>query len=295
MIDTRLLTFINLSKLKNYTRTAEALHMTQPAVTQHIKFLEDHYDTKLFYRHEKEYLLTQKGEVLLEYALKMFHLSDKTDRLLRGSEELPKKYRLGATLTIGGYLLPEHLIRYKEKYPLTELSLAVKNTEDILRDLQREAIDIALIEGDFPREKFDSRLFKIDELIVVASPESPLSLQREFSLSDLASEGLILREPGSGTRDYLDYKLRTLGIDLASFNVTMEVGDLNAIKTLVQAGAGTSIISREVVKNELLEGSLIHIPIPGLDLHREFNFVYRKGVHADEFIDEFIGFCISSL
>lgn len=293
MIDTRLLTFINLARLKNYTRTAEVLHMSQPAVTQHIKFLENYYNIKLFYKHEKEYLITQEGEILLEYAQKMYSLSDKTHRLLSGTGGIPKKYRLGATLTIGGYLLPEFLAAYKKKKPLTGLSLTVKNTTDTLNDLQREAIDLALIEGEFPKDKFDHKLLKVDELILVASPKNRLSETQKISISKLSEAGLILREPGSGSRDFLSQKLYTIGVDLSDFNISMELGSLTAIKELVLSDAGISIISKEAVKKELAEGTLIHIPIENLKLEREFNFVYCRGLHADDFIDEFIEFCTS--
>ena len=293
MIDTRLLTFINLDRLKNYTRTAEVLHMSQPAVTQHIKFLESYYNIKLFYKHDKEYLVTQEGEILLEYAQKMYSLSDKTQRLLSGTGGIPKKYRLGATLTIGGYLLPEFLAGYKKKKPLTGLSLTVKNTTDTLMDLQRETIDLALIEGEFPKDKFDHKLLKVDELILVASPKNHLSGIKKISLTRLSEEELILREPGSGSRDFLSQKLHDIGVELSDFNISMEVGSLSAIKKLVLSDAGVSIISKEAIKKELVEGTLVHIPIENLTLEREFNFVYCRGLHADDFIDEFIEFCIS--
>ena len=293
MIDTRLLTFINLARLKNYTRTAEVLHMSQPAVTQHIKFLESYYNIKLFYKHDKEYLVTQEGEILLEYAQKMYSLSDKTQRLLSGTGGAPKKYRLGATLTIGGYLLPEFLAGYKKKKPLTGLSLIVKNTTDTLMDLQRETIDLALIEGKFPKDKFDHKLLKVDELILVASPKNHLSGIKKISLTRLSEEELILREPGSGSRDFLSQKLHDIGVELSDFNISMEVGSLSAIKKLVLSDAGVSIISKEAVKKELVEGTLVHIPIENLRLEREFNFVYCRGLHADDFIDEFIEVCIS--
>ena len=295
MIDTRLLTFINLSKLKNYTRTAEVLHMTQPAVTQHIKFLENHYNIKLFYKQGREYHLTEEGDILLEYAYKVLSLSDKTERLLSGTNGIPRKYRLGATLTIGGYLIPRLLASYKTIYPLTELSLSVKNTESTLKDLKAEAIDLALIEGEFPRDKFNYKLLKKDELILVASPTNHLTSKKVVTIEDIKKEKMIAREIGSGTRDHVTQKLISLGIDLKDFNISMEVGNLNATITLVASNVGISIISKEAVREELLEKKLIHIPVEGFKLEREFNFVYSNAEYTKTFIEEFIKFCKSEV
>lgn len=291
MIDTRLLTFINLSKLKNYTKTAKLLHMTQPAVTQHIKFLENHYNIKLFYKHGREYHLTEEGDILLEYAYKILSLSDKTERLLSGTNGIPRKYRLGATLTIGGYLIPRLLASYKTTHPLIELSLSVKNTESTLKDLKVEAIDLALIEGEFPRDKFNYKLLKKDELILVASPDNPLTSKKTVTIEDIKKEKMIAREVGSGTRDNITQKLISLGIDLKDFNISMEIGSLNAIISLVSSDIGISFISKEAIKKELLEGTLIHIPVEGLKLEREFNFIYSNTEYTKTFIEDFIKFC----
>lgn len=295
MIDTRLLTFINLSKLKNYTKTAKVLHMTQPAVTQHIKFLENHYNIKLFYKQGREYHLTEEGDILLEYAYKILSLSDKTERLLGGTHGIPKKYRFGATLTIGGYLIPRLLASYKTTHPLIELSLSVKNTESTLKDLTSEAIDLALVEGDFPRDKFNYELLKTDELILITSPTNHLTSKKVVTIEDIKKEKMIAREAGSGTRDYITQKLISLGIDLKDFNISMEIGSLNAIITLVASDIGISIISKEAVREELLEGRLIHIPVEGFKLEREFNFVYSNAEYTKTFIEEFINFCKSEV
>lgn len=289
MLDNRLETFIVLTELKNYTKTAERLHMTQPAVSQHIRYLEDYYEVELLQKRGRELYLTCEGESLLKYAVKAKILAAKV------REELAKKgqwgrYVLGCTLTIGEYLIPDIMVEYSRKGSGTEISLSIENTKRVLESLEREELDLGIVEGSFNRKRYEHRLLKLDDLILVASPENPISKRESIELEDLLKEKLILREAGSGTRRRFEAEAYLRGVDIEEFHY-IEVGNLNVIKGIVEKNMGVSIISREAVRDELKRGKLVELKIKGVTLEREFNFVWLKESYNMEFIEAFIEYC----
>lgn len=292
MIDTRLVTFIALAKYRSYTEAARSLHLTQPAVTQHIQYLESFYGVKLVVRHGGQMHLTPEGELLLSYANKMDALSTEIQRALHNRSGITRRYKIGATLTIGEYVLPTILGRHRRAYPNIDISMSVQNTDTILQELDHANLDLGLIEGPFNRHKYAHRLFKKDHLLLVVAPEHGLAGRGMVEIEELRQEKLIVREAGSGTRMFFEDNLRKRGFSLRDFSPYMEIGNLNAIRSLVLANVGVSVISREVVKAELATGELCHVPIQGMDLEREFCFVYLPDSLAMEFIHGFMDFCL---
>ena len=287
MIDNRLITFITLTRLKNYTKTAEKLHMTQPAVSQHIKYLEKYYSITLFQRKGRELIITKEGKDLLEYAKKMLSVSSAVEKNLR---EKRGSYHIGATLTIGGYFIPEILFRYLEARRSIGVSMEIGNTENVLKNLREGGIDLAVVEGVFDKKKYKNRLLIRDSLILVVSPENSLAKRRTVDIEEVLKERLILREEGSGTRKRFEAEAYLRGIDIKE-SVYMEIGSLNAIKKMVEMNAGVSVISREAVKREIGDGSLAEVEISGFDLEREFNFVWTADSYNKDFIEDFMEFC----
>ncbi|NLK08610.1 MAG: LysR family transcriptional regulator [Firmicutes bacterium] len=291
MIDSRLTAFITLAKYRNYTKTAEILHLTQPAVTQQIQYLERFYGVKLFVRHRTGVHLTPEGELFLAYANKVDSLARQVKRALHNQASIPRKQRIGATLTIGEYVLPAILSKHRRMYPNTDVSMSVQNTDTILERLDQAHLDLGLIEGLFNKKKYEYHLLKKDRLVLAASPKHQLAQNKEVDIEALSRETLIVREAGSGTRLFFEENLRKKGYSLRDFVPYMEIGNLNAIKSLVMDNVGVSVISAEVVKWELASGELCEIAIKGLDLEREFCFVYLPDSLARDFINEFMHFC----
>ncbi|NLV91700.1 MAG: LysR family transcriptional regulator [Firmicutes bacterium] len=295
MIDHRLETFVTLARLKSYTKTAKHLNLTQPAVTQHIQYLEQYYGAQLICRARKDMHLTPEGELLLDYAQKVLALSTGLKRSIANSTGLVKGYRIGATLTIGEYVLPEILIAHRRSHPNIDISMTVHNTETILRQLDVDDIDLGVVEGPFNRSKYRHRLLKRDSLVLVVPPNHPLAVRDAVTFEDLFPEKLIIRERGSGTRWVLENALVTQGYSLQDFASYVEIGNLNAIRTLVMANLGITVISREVVARELKNQTLCAIPIMDTNLEREFQFVYLDN-HADsQFITGFMDYCIQQV
>lgn len=283
-------TFLIVGKIKNFTKAAEILNLTQPAVSQHIKFLEEYYGVDLIKKQGRAIGLTGAGEVLFKYAKELDVLYRSIENDVKNCFENKKVYNVGATMTIGGYVLPYILGEYKEIYKNIDILLQVNNTEEIINKLLNRYIHFALVEGPFDKNRFNYRKFKDDELVLAVSAKHEFCKRNSVELDEVISGRLILREKGSGTRKIFENKLIELGYDLESIEIYMEIGDISAIKSLVESNLGYTIISREAIKREAEIGVIKIVPIQGVNILREFNFIYLDE-SEDEFINNFIDFC----
>lgn len=293
MIDTKLNSFITLAKFKNYSISADYLNLTQPAVSQHIKFLEKYYGVKLFKKKGRNIELTEEGKILYKYAQEIEILYRKAQDEINNKYGITKRYYVGASMTIGGYVLPQILAQHKKKHQNIKLLLEVFNTEDIEDKLLERKLDFAVVEGPFDKNKFCFRKFKDDELVLVVSTEHEFSQKKEINIEEIVAGDLILREKGSGTRKIIEKTVIEAGFSLKDLHIHMEIGSINAIISLVESNMGYTIISREAVKKELTLGTLKEIPIKNIKIFREFNFIYLCEF-KDNFIDDFINFCIQN-
>lgn len=293
MLDHRIKTFIAVAKFMNYTKASRWLNITQPAVSQHIKHLEDYYDVQLFVKMGKRIELTEEGEILLESALKLENLVKSTEKKIHNNKGMSRKYDLGATMTIGEYVIPEVLGRYKIDYPMTDVRLLVHNTERIIEQLNAETLDLGLVEGDFNRE-IPHRLLREDELVFAVSATHPLSHRDSITLEEVLEEKLILREKGSGTRKTFETALVQRGRKAEEMNIFMEVSSITAIKSMVEQNLGHTVIGKASLKKELASGTIKILPIEGVTMKREFNFVYRHNSPMS-FVENFMAFCLDSI
>lgn len=299
MLETRLLTFLTVAKMKNYTKSAKILNLTQPAVSQHIKFLQEYYGVKFIKKNGRNIELTKEGEEFLKYVKELEIKEREIHKRFKNKSSIVKTYNIGATLTIGGYVLPKILGEYKETYPNIEIILTVNNTQDILRKLLKDEIDLGLVEGPFDRNKFMYKKLKEDELILAVSPKHSFSKKEYIQLEDVLSGKLILREEGSGTRKYFENTLLDEGYSTKNLNIYMEVGSIDAIKALVEANLGYTIISKAAVEREINQGLIKTIPIKNkklnaVNFYREFNFVYLPGCMND-YLNNFIQYCFNTI
>lgn len=292
MIDIRLETFITLAKTKSFTKSAEILNITQPAVSQHMKFLEDEYGVSLVKKQGRGFQLTEEGKILLKYAEKIDAMYRALSMDLKNKASIMKTYNVGASMTIGGYVLPYILAKHKRLYKNIDILLQVNNTEQILQSLLEEKLNFAIVEGHFDKTKFKYYKLKDDELVLVASPRHKFSTLEAVTIEDVISGNLILREKGSGTREITEESILKLGYSIKDLNCYMEIGSISAIKSLVESNLGYAIVSRETIKKELEVGTLKVIPIKDFQIKREFNFVY---LHEDDFIKKFMDFCSDNI
>ena len=291
MVDVRLQTFITLAQIKSYTKASEILNITQPAVSQHIKFLEEYYGVIFIKKAGRTIKLTEEGKILLKYAKELDNVNRSLEAELNNKSSFTKTYNVGASLTIGGYVLPFVLAEYKNNFKNIDILLQVNNTEEIIEKLLKRKVDLALVEGNFNKEKLKYTKFKDDELVLVVSNAHEFSKLKYIKMEEVLKGKLILREKGSGTREIFENKILEMGYDLKEFKPYMELGSISAIKSLVEANLGYSIMSKETVKKEVELSRVKIVKIKGVSILREFNFVYLEDSNQ-EFVKHFINFCL---
>lgn len=276
MIDFRVETFLTACEYMNYTKAAGVLHITQPAVTQHIRYLEGLYGTKLFLCEGRKLKLTEAGKMLYRAAKTVKHDDMHLKEQMEELKVKTAKLEIGATRTIGEFLLPDILGGYMDSHPDTKLRLIVSNTRELLHSLDEGRIDCALIEGFFDKNSYDSLVYSREPFIGICKAGSPLA-GREVTLEELFGERLLVREEGSGSREILYRYLESSNYTWKDFRRVCEVGDIPAIKRLVECGCGISFLYRAACRRELEEGRLACLRVKGFSVKHDFTFVWQKG------------------
>lgn len=262
MADRRLQVFHAVAKHLSFTRAADALFMTQPAVTFQIKQLEEQYTTRLFERRHGGISLTPAGELVLSYAEKILALSDEMEtRLGEMTGEMRGPLLVGASTTIAEFMLPRILGEFNALYPQVRARLIVANSESIESRVAEHTLDIGLIEAPGRLTGLSSLICCEDELRVICAPDYPLAEMQSVSPDQLADYEFISREPGSGTRAITDAYFREHGIAPESLKTQMELGSPEALKGVVSTGLGFAIVSRTVVEKETQLGELVAISL----------------------------------
>jgi DNA-binding transcriptional LysR family regulator len=294
MADRRLQVFHAVAKHLSFTKAAETLFMTQPAVTFQIKQLEEHLNTRLFDRAQGRISLTPAGQVALEYAERILALSAELDtRLKEMSGHAAGPLLIGASMTIGEYVLPRLIGEFKARFPAVVPTLFVGNSEAVQERVAERSLDLGFIESGSPLSSLQSEVCCEDELQVVCAPSHPLAAEAFAPPASLALHPYISREPGSGTRLVIDRYLQQAGI-AAEMNVVVELGSPEAIKGLVATGLGFAIMSRVIAAKELQLGQLVQVPLKPA-LLRSFSAVYPKERFHSKLVAGFLAFTKTQL
>lgn len=287
MIDFRHQTFLTLCKIGSYTKAAQELHITQPAVTQHIKYLEQLYGHKLFVYEARQLKLTEHGSLLQQFALTMCADSEKIRSFLLSENPAACPIAFGATLTIGQYIMPKILSKLIKQFPQVNITFSVDNTEVLLQKLRDGKIDFAFIEGYFDKSQYGCEVFSKETFVPLCGNSFELK-GKAVALTDLLNQRLILREKGSGTRDVFEHLLQNHNLSLSSFSKICSVGNMSAIKHLVAENLGISFLYKAAVQKELKNKALFVLDVEGLPIECEFNFVYLKNsINKKEYLKWF--------
>lgn len=286
MLDFRLETFIQLCESKNYTKTAKKLCITQPAVTQHIKYIESKYNIKLFQYVGKTLTLTKAGETFLNNILHLKTMSNAIENNIKTLNTNNKSLSFGATRTIGEFIVPDIVKKYISMFPSTNLSVVVDNTSTLLDMLKKGLIEFALVEGHFNKSEYETYLFSKEEFVVVTSPQNELANKPHVNIDDLLNSRLIIREKGSGTREIFEMWLYEHNYSYENFNHFIELGNINLIKNLVKDNLGISLMYKKAIEKEINNKELTFIDIDSFDLYHEFNFIFLKdSIFKEDYID----------
>jgi DNA-binding transcriptional LysR family regulator len=290
MADRRLQVFHAVAKQMSFTKAAETLFMTQPAVTFQIKQLEEHLNARLFERGHGKIALTPAGDVVLEYAERILALSAELETRLREmTGRLSGPLLIGASTTIAEFLLPQVLGEFKSRHPDVQPKLTVANSETIENRVAEHTLDLGLIEAPSHLPALLTEVCCEDELQVIVAPVHPLAKLKSVAPKQLVPYPYVSREAGSGTREFTDLYFRKAGIAPADLNVVMELGSPEALKGVVGTGLGFAILSKTTVAKEQKLGDLVAMPLAPR-LMRALSLVYPKEKFRSRLVNTFVEF-----
>jgi DNA-binding transcriptional LysR family regulator len=272
-------TFCRVAELKSFSKAADDLFLTQPTISGHILSLEQSLSLRLFDRTSKEVRLTKAGEIFLEYALKI--LSSRKDLLNALSEfslGIRGELSLGASTIPGEYLLPKLMSNFKKEHPHFVISIKIADTKEIVQYVLQDNVEFGIIGAKLSHPSLHYEKYEVDEIIVVAPPDHPLTQRRRVKIEELLKEPWIIREDGSGTQMAVEKALRKKGKSLKQFNVIMEMGSTSSMKGGLKARLGLAFISQRATEEELEQGLLSRIDVEGLEpIDRQIYIVSHRG------------------
>ncbi len=289
----RVRVFRAVARHLNFSRAAEELLLTQPAVTQQIKALEDELGVPLFDRGGGHITLTPGGTALLSFAEKMKVLSDEAVEAVAAVHgRLAGELVLGASQTIGQYLLPNFVAAFLRNQPNVRLTARSGNTDQMIEALLAREIHLALIEGPEQRKDIHIEPFMEDHIVLVV-PANHEWANQEVKVADLKSEPLLVREFGSGSRRVVEQALARAGLKAKDLRVSMELDSTEGLLNAVEAGLGVTFVSRWAVRNQLSLGTLKIARIRGLRLSRRFSMAYPAGPEPGGSVGAFRSFLLT--
>ncbi len=276
MLDPKLETFITVAELKNFTKAAQALNLTQPAVSNHINQLEKEYNAKLFMRKKKDFTLTNEGKIALTYARRLKALHEKMIQKIADEQTSSSHIKIGITHTSENNNITEVLAQYANQMhniTITIITDSINNLYDMLENYQ---LDIAIVDGKKQSGKLNYLMLDTDYLVCVLSSQHPLAKNSAISLNQLKKENMILRLPSSSTRSLFEATLISINESIDSFNVLLEVDNVSTIKQLVMNNFGVSILPQSVCTKDVKKGKIKTLPIENLSMTRQMNIAYNK-------------------
>lgn len=260
----------------NFTSAAQELHITQPAVSQHIRYLEQFYRTRLFTRTGRKIRLTPAGEVLLSTMRTLRNDVHAIEDRMRACSGTKPALTFGVTMTIGEYAIARPLAQYLKRHPDTDVHIRYGNTSALLGYLREGKIDFALVEGYFKPDDYGTLVYQTQRYIPVCAAGHALEKPARI-LADLLAERLLVREQGSGTRDILERNLALRNIAVTDFAHIVEVENMHAIVNLLVQDCGIAFLYEAAVCRELAQGALREIPLEDFHMTHDFTFLWNRG------------------
>ena len=284
--------FITVADKKNFSKAAKALSLTQPAVSFQIQTLEQYYQTMLFDRVNRHVKLTAAGELLLDYAVHMNNLQAELERNMQQlTGHVKGELLVGASTTIGEYILPYVVGAFKQEYPDVNATIQIMNTNDIAENVNNKSFDLGIIEGPVElTENMESIAFLEDELVLAIPSNHPFATKESITLEELKTLPYITREPGSGSRLIFEQALIDADFDIEELHMVMELGSTTSIKSAIMGGLGISTISKWAIQDLVKTGKVAALTIEGLTLKRTFNIILNNDKFHSEATGKFLDF-----
>lgn len=291
MEDHKLKVFCTVAETKSFSKASEIIYLTQPAVSLLIQAIEEIYETKIFDRASNTVTLTPAGEMLYKYAKEILNLYAAAEKSIGEITGFVKgSISVGASSTIGNYLLPGVIAAFRKTHPKIKIHLLVGNTKRVVELLNAGNIDIGLVEGDIARQKMVVDKLVADELVLIVPPLHPLAKKRNVSIFEITKEPFIFREEGSGTRQVIEKYLGKYSITPQNMMISMVLGSTEAIKESVENGIGIAIVSRWAVRKEIKYGTLKPLSFKEEKMLRDFSLIFQKKAISSHAVDEFLSY-----
>lgn len=287
----RLEIFVKVAELGSFSRAADALFLTQPTVSEHVRALEDSLGVQLLDRLGRGTTPTRAGTLLLGYARRMLALAREAAQAIEQFQgRVSGELTLGGSTIPGEYVVPELIGAFRGKYPDVRISLLIGGSREVQSWVEDGRVEIGVVGAAPSSRVIEGRPLMADELVVVVGAEHPWATRKTVSLEDLKPEPMILRERGSGSRETFERALEGVGLGLGAFRIVGEISSTQAIKQAVRAGVGVSLISRRAVEDECRAGLLACVKIRDLTITRAFHLITHRDRSRSPLAQAFLTF-----
>ncbi|HLR20627.1 MAG TPA: LysR family transcriptional regulator [Tissierellaceae bacterium] len=286
MLNTKLNTLLKVAKTKNFTQAAKELSLTQPAVSNHINQLEEELDVEIFIRSRNQLKLTSHGEIVLMYAQRMKSLYEKLHQDLINDENEITQLTIGITHTAESNFMVEVLAKYSSENEGVNIKIITSSIKKLYSKLMNYEIDLAIVEGITNTTGLNSLLLDTDYLVLVVSNKNKLATKSMVTINEIKKEKMILRLPGSGTRNLFISHLESINMSIDEFDLILEVDNIATIKDLVSQDFGVSILARSACLDSARKGDLTMLPVENLSMVRETSILYHKDFNHTEVLED---------
>lgn len=276
MLDQKIMTLLKVYEKKSFSKASDSLAITQPAVSQHIKALEEEYGVKIFERNNGKFIVTREGEMVIQTARKMLGLNNLLIQELRDKTGASEHLTIGVTHTVESNPIAEALAKFCSENDGISIKIITDSIKNLYKKLKSYELDMIIVEGRTQDEGLKFFMLDTDYLCLAVSPNHPFADRELVTLGELKKENLILRLPNSGTRNLFVAHLESNNMDINEFNVILELDSVATIKDLIRRDFGVSILPRSSCLDEIKKGKIIVLPIENLSMIREMNIVYRE-------------------
>lgn len=279
--------FIAVADNNSMTAAANQLHVSQPTISQAIAEMESYYGVKLFDRLAKHLYITEDGKTLLKYARHISNLFEEMEKTIKNPEK-SGSLKVGASLTVGAYLLPQLVNNFKKTHPNLQLQIIIKNTKEIEKFIETNTIDFGLVEGSLNNPDLVVEPFMDDELVLVCGKKHVLHGTKKISLPELEKFNFVIREQGSGTRELFENVMASAGIN---WKFIWESNDLESLKNAAKNGIGIAVVPQKAIVKELKTAELFIIKTSEIKLSRKFSIIFHKNKYLAESMKSFFELC----
>lgn len=276
LIDQKLISFMKIVDTNSFTKAADALALTQPAVSQHIHNLEEELGVKLFIRSHNQLRLTANGEIVDKYARRLLAISNNLIQSLKDEKENVSSLTVGITHSVESSQIVEALAEYSNQSKGLTIKVVTDTVENLHKMIRNFELDFLIINGKLKDSKLNYMTMDTDCLVLAVSPTHRLAAQNTVTLEELKKEKLILRLPTSNTISLFDQALNQNNLSVSDFDVVLEMDNIATIKDLIRQNFGVSVLSKSACMDEIRKGKLIGLPIENLSLIRDINIIYPK-------------------